>query len=110
MLKRLCNNIKALQKIKKTEKLYVEKASNLATPDAALVFFTETVGALLEQECFFNKKLEDINIHICPLLYLQLRNYWGVDFMELLEEDPLYSRIHIDSRLNLLNPIFIYYK
>jgi hypothetical protein len=110
MLKKWSKYRKEINKLKETERLYDEQCLVLSTPESSLLFFTETVGALLEKECFFDKKLEDINIHICPLLYLQLRNYWKADFMELLEEDPIYSRIHIDSRLNLFKPIFIYYK
>lgn len=94
----------------KEEELYFNNLMALSTPEDSVSFFTHTVGILLEKEIFQDKKLENINIHVSPYLYLQLKNHWGVDFMEFLEDDPIYSRIHIDSKLTMSKPIFIYYK
>ena len=110
MLKQLFSKKTKKLSLSTEERSYLFNLEQLSSPENSLAYFTDTVGFLLEQDLFKEVDFEKttINIHISPLLYLQLRNYWGGEFFHLLEEDPIYSSIHLDTTLNIQKPVFIY--
>jgi len=80
---------------------------SLFSPEDTLIYFTDLVGMTLQNKIFFNKSLDDLQIQISPYMYLQLRNYWGVDFSEIIDDDPIYSRIAINPELTIEAPLNI---